>query len=117
MTHYKNLLLIALLSLSLVAVSGCGGGGNPSSTVEQFFKAVDKGDSKTLEEVAGKEATMIFAIPFFKSTILGDGMPKSYSHTIKGDRATVTVTFENGKTRQFPLNKVSGKWQVQPPKS
>ena len=113
MTHYKNLLLIALLSLSLVTVSGCGG--SPSSTVEQFFKAIDKGDGKAVEKLAGPGSGML-ATPLGKMAVMQNGMPKSYSHTINGSSATVTVTYENGQTEKFPLTKVSGKWQMQPPR-
>jgi len=114
MTHRRNLLLVGLLSLALVTVGGCGGGDTPSKTVEKFFTAVDKGDSTTLEQVAGSGSGML-ASPLGKMAVMKYGMPKKYAHTINGESATVTVTYENGQTEQFPLNKVNGKWQMRPP--
>ena len=113
MNYRKNFLLVALLSLALVAVVGCGE--SPTSTVKKFYTAVDSGDSKTLEQVAGPGAGML-ASPLGKTAVMQNGMPKSYSQTVNGNSATVTVTFENGQTEQFPVSKVNGKWQMSPPR-
>jgi len=112
MTYRKNLLLVTLLSLALVVVSGCGGGDTPSKTVEKFFTAVDKGDSATVDQVIGPGAGSMLTSPFGKMAVMKDGMPKSYTHTINGNNATVTVTYGNGQTENFPLEKVDGKWLV-----
>ena len=115
MTHYKNLLLITVFSLSLVTITGCGS--SPSNTVERFYTAVENGDTKTLEEVASQELVGLFAMfgAKAKKGMEERGKPKSYSHSIKGDTAVVTVTFNDGKNEKVDLKKVKGKWQIQMP--
>jgi len=105
--------LTALVLLSLVIATGCGAN-DPSSTVKNFYAAVEKGDAKAMERYATPETAELL-------TVFGDkaransrdrGGIKSATHTINGNNAVVDLTFENGATEKVNLIKVDGKWKV-----
>ena len=112
MTHYKNLLLITVFSLSLVTITGCGG--SPTSTFKQFHAAVKKGDMDAVGKVSTQETMGLFALGGKKITdkFSSLGEIKETKETINGNTATVQVRFTNGELVNCDLKKVDGRWKV-----
>jgi hypothetical protein len=80
---------------------------------------MEKGDTKTLLSLSipkvhpiinimGSEAIKELA----KEKIAENGRIESYTHSIDGDTATVTITFTKGGTETEKLLKVDGKWKI-----
>jgi len=109
----KRVLVLASI-ICVVFITGCAGGGSPSSAARKFYTAIEKNDAKAMGQVATSETVQLI-------TILGEkasGMVASYgkitetTEKIEGDTAVVTIKFANGETENLDLIKVDGKWKV-----
>jgi hypothetical protein len=107
--------MVALVLLfCLVFVVACGGGGSPSSVVKQLHTALEKGDTKKVEELMtpGGAALVVSMMEKAQGTVEKNGKITKTQETINGDKATVKVTYSNGQEADFDLVKVDGKWKV-----
>jgi len=97
-----------------VFIAGCSIGGSPSSAARRFYAAVEKNDSKAMEQVATAETMQIMSMygEKAKGMLTGNGKIKSTTEKRDGDTAVVTLTFENGETTDLDLIKTDGKWKV-----
>jgi len=102
-----GLVIIALL------VSSCGGG-SPQASVQKFYNAVEKNDTKAMANVATEETVQLMAMFGEKAqtSVTENGKIKSMTQEIDGDKAKVHVTFANGETSDVDLVRVDGKWLV-----
>jgi hypothetical protein len=106
--------LIAIVAASLVlGMASCGGGG-PTAAAKAFITAVEKGDSKAMEKVATKDTVTLIGMFGEKAadSMKDYGKITGTSEKIDGDKATVSLTFANGKTEELTLIKENGKWLV-----
>jgi len=101
---------VGLLGLFVV---GCGSP-PPKKVATQFYTALEKGDSKTVGTLVTAETADILASfgPKMTEAAKMYGKVKSATEEINGNTATVTLTFENGKTDNVDLVKIDGKWKV-----
>ena len=112
--HRAMVPLLIVVSLVL-AMAGCGGGGgSPTAAVRAFITALEKGDTKAMENVATPETVALIAMFGEKVTESMKEYGKiTYSdEKIDGDKATVKMSFENGESSDVELVKVDGKWKV-----
>jgi ABC-type glycerol-3-phosphate transport system substrate-binding protein len=114
MNKVLKMALIAITAASLVlGLAGCGGS-SPTAAAKAFMEAAQKGDAKAMEKVATKDTTQLMGMFGEKiSDSLKDyGKITNTTEKIEGDKATVSLTFENGKTEEITLIKENGKWLV-----
>lgn len=106
--------IIALVAVIGFIVAACGGGGSPTAAAKAFVAAVEKGDTKAMEKVATKNTVALIGMFGEKasSSMKENGKITSTSEKIDGDKATVSLTFANGKTEEVTLIKDGGKWLV-----
>jgi ketosteroid isomerase-like protein len=107
--------IVVLLGIvSFLVFTGCGNSNTPSSAVRKFFTAIEKKDTKAMEQVATTETVQLVTMLGEKSQgmITAYGKITNTAEEIDGDTATVTVTFESGNTEDFDLVKVDGKWKI-----
>jgi hypothetical protein len=97
------------------------GNDSPSTVVEKYHTAMEKGDLKTLKRI----------VPTFKDLdaqwrmqMLADAPMEmaaagrtrrdigSISHIINGNTAAVTVVYKNASIRSYSLVKVNGRWKM-----
>jgi len=106
--------LIAVTAVSLVLGMASCGGSSPTAAAKAFFEAAQKGDAKAMEKVATKDTTQLMGM--FGSKVADSmkdyGKITNTTEKIDGDKATVSLTFENGKTEEVTLIKENGKWMV-----
>lgn len=104
---------IIFISLVLAAfLTGCFES-SPKTTVEKFYKALEKNDTQALAEVSTQETMLL--IGMFGSKLQGmvaANKVKTLTETIDGETAVVTATFEDGSTDKIDLKKIDGKWKV-----
>jgi predicted negative regulator of RcsB-dependent stress response len=106
--------IIALVAIIGFTVVSCGGGGSPTAAAKAFMAAVEKGDAKAMEKVATKDTVALMTMFGEKasSSVKEYGKITNTSEKIDGDNATVSLTFESGKTEELTLIKENGKWLV-----
>jgi hypothetical protein len=107
--------IIALVTVMGFIVVSCGGGGSgPTAVAKAFMTAVEKNDPKAMEKSATKETVAIMAMFGEKAadTMKEYGKITNSTEKIDGNTATVSLTFENGKTEEITLIKDGGKWLV-----
>jgi len=105
--------LMAIAAASLVlGMASCGG--SPTASAKAFMTAVEKGDSKAMEKVATKDTVMLMGMFGEKAadSMKEYGKVTKTAEKIDGDKATVSLTFENGETEELTLIKEKGKWLV-----
>ena len=112
----KYALLAGLISLMLIigmALISCGGAG-PSSVVKSLHTAIEKGDTKAINNLATTETAQLLAMlgDKGKGALAEKGGITKAEETITGDTAVVNVTYKNGETEKFDLVKEDGKWKV-----
>jgi len=97
-----------------VFFAGCSLVGGPSSAARRFYAAVDRGDTKALEQAATPETVQLITMygEKAKGMLTSNGRIKSTTEKIDGNTAVVTLTFENGETTDLDLIKTDGKWKV-----
>jgi hypothetical protein len=98
-----------------LTVFGCAkGGGSPSSVSKQFYTALEKGDTKAVNELMTPESAEMMAMFMEKAkgTIASKGGVTKTEETINGDTAVVKTTFKDGSTEELNLVKVDGKWKI-----
>ena len=107
------LAILIIVSLAL-AVGSCGGGGSPTAAAKAFMAAVEKGDAKAMEKVATKDTVALMGMFGEKASdsVKEYGKITDSSEEIDGDTATVSLTFDSGKTEKVSLIKENGKWLV-----
>jgi len=115
-------LLVLVCIVCVAFVVGCGGGSgggggggdSPSSVARKFYTAVEKGDTKGIEQTATAETAELLAMfgEKIKEGAAEMGKITDTAEVINEDSAVVTVTFDNGKTEDLKLVKVDGKWKV-----
>jgi ketosteroid isomerase-like protein len=108
----KRMMMLAGI-VCVVFITGCAGG-SPSSAARKFYAAVEKNDIQAMGQVATPETVQTIAMfgEKAKKKLTENGKIKSTTEKIDGDTAVVDVTFENGETEDFNLEKVAGKWKV-----
>jgi len=113
----KTIFSIGLISLALIigtVLIGCGGGGSPTNVVKSLHTAIEKGDSKAIGQLMTPDAAQMMVMMGEKAK----GMLASYGgiakteESIDGDTAVVNVTYKNGETSDYELEKIDGKWKV-----
>jgi len=114
----KTFYLIGLISIMLIigmVIIGCSGGGSsPSTVVRQLHTAIEKQDSKKINQLMSAEAAAAVIMYGEKAS----GMISEYggiektTETIDGNHATVEVTYKNGDKEEWELEKIDGKWKV-----
>jgi len=114
MNRILKMALIAVTAASLVIGMVSCGGGSPTAAAKAFMEAARKGDAKAMEKVATKDTTQLMGMFGEKiSDSLKDyGKITNTTEEIDGDKANVSLTFENGKTEDITLIKENGKWLV-----
>ena len=113
-TLKATLAITIIVSLAL-AVGSCGGGGNsPTAAAKAFMAAVEKGDAKAMEKVATKDTVALIGMFGEKASesMKEYGKITDSTEKIDGDTATVSLTFDSGKTEKVSLIKENGKWLV-----
>jgi len=108
----RALMVIAAASLAL-GMASCGGS-SPTAAAKAFIAAVEKGDSKAMEKVATKNTVALIGMFGEKAadSMKEYGKITNTAEKIDGDKATVSLTFENGETEELTLIKDDGKWLV-----
>jgi hypothetical protein len=108
--------IIALVAVMGFIVVSCGGGGGsgPTAAAKAFIAAVEKNDPKAMEKTATKDTVALMAMFGEKaaSSLKEYGKITNTTEKIDGDKATVSLSFENGKTEEITLIKEGGKWLV-----
>ena len=106
------LAILIIVSLAL-AVASCGGG-SPTAAAKAFMSAVEKGDAKAMEKVATKDTVALVGMFGEKASesMKEYGKITDSTEKIDGDTATVSLTFDSGKTEEVSLIKENGKWLV-----
>jgi ketosteroid isomerase-like protein len=109
----KRMMMLAGI-ICVVFIAACGGSESPSSVAKKFYAAVEKGDSKAIEQLATPETAQLLALfgEKAKGTLGEYGEIKSTTEKIDGDTAVVTLNFANGDSDDLNLVKVDGKWKV-----
>ena len=111
--HFSLIGLISLLLVIGIVAAGCSGG-SPTSVVKKLHTAIEKGDSKAIGQLMTPEAAQIMAMMGEKAK----GMMATYGgiakteESIEGNNAIVKVTYKNGETSDYELEKIDGKWKV-----
>jgi len=88
---------------------------SPKETVDKFYKTLEKNDFKAMAEVATPETVELMAV--FGTKIQGmmaakNRKVKTTAEKIEGEKAVVTITFDDNSTEEIDLIKVEGKWKV-----
>ena len=109
----RSMGIIALTAVIVFTMASCGGS-SPSSVARNFYTAVEKGDTKAIEQNSTPETAQLMALfgEKAKEGLTENAKIKSTSEKIDGDTAVVTLTFDNGETQELDLIKVNGKWKV-----
>jgi hypothetical protein len=109
----KGVLIVAAAASLVLSMTSCGGG-SPTTTAKAFISAVEEGDAKAMEKVATKDTVAL--IGMFGEKIAESmkeyGKITNTAEKIDGDKAAVSLTFENGETEEVTLIKQDGKWLV-----
>jgi len=96
-------------------VISCGSP-SPSDMVKKYHDAALKGDVETVKKFVTPDAAALFALissDQMKEATAKQGKIKKISHTINGDEATVTITYEkNEKEETTKMKKIDGKWLI-----
>jgi hypothetical protein len=110
----KRMMMMLAGIVCLLFIAGCSSNDSPSSAARKFYSALEKGDSKALEQVATAETVQLIALFGEKAKEMYSvyGKITSITEEIDGDTAAVAITFENGETENLDLVKVGGKWKV-----
>ena len=109
----KRALIIITAALLVLGMASCGGS-SPTATAKAFITAAQKGDSKAMEKVATKDTVTLMGMFGEKvaDSLKDYGKVTNSTEKIDGDKATVSLTFENGETEEISLIKQDGKWLV-----
>ena len=88
---------------------------SPKETVDKFYKALEKNDYKAMAEVATPETVELMAM--FGTKIQGmmaakNRKVKTTTEKIEGEKAVVTITFDDDSKEEIDLIKVDEKWKV-----
>ena len=111
---FKQLIIVSLLIMGLLALTNCGGD-SPSTVVKKFYKAVENGDAKAIENLATPEEATKMIVTYLdkaKGQVGEKGAIVKATENITGDTAVVTLTFKDGSTDTENCVKVDGKWKV-----
>jgi len=103
-----------MLIIGMVII-GCGNsGGSPSSVVRQLHTAIEKQDTKKINNLMTEEGAQIMNMlgEKAKGMLAEYGEREKSEETIDGDYAVVEVTYKNGETEKYDLEKINGKWKV-----
>jgi len=110
----KGMLVAMIAALLVFGMVSCSGGGSPTATAKAFYAAVEKGDNKAIEKVTTSQTASLMALfgGMMREELKKYGKITGATQEIDGDKATVTLTFENGETDDVDLIKEDGKWKV-----
>ena len=105
--------LLCIIGLICFSITSCSHGGSPSAVIRQLHTAVEKGDTKTINELVVPEVSGLFMkmLGELQSELAQTGGIARMEEKINGDTAIVTVTYRNGDTEQYDLVKRNGKWK------
>ena len=108
--------VFSILSVAMCLLVVACGSSSPSDVVKKYHAAAQKGDVETVKKFVTPEASALFALvnsEQMKEATTKQGGIKKISHTINGDDATVTVTYEkNEKEETIKMKKIDGKWLI-----
>ena len=93
-------IIIFLFVVGIIGM-GCRVPGNPTSVVKTLHAAYEKG---LLHSLAPEATEMMYK--------KAKGMIAKTEEAINGDNAIVKVTYKNGGSSYFYLEKIRGKWNV-----
>ena len=111
----KRMLIAVAVALLVLGMASCGDGeSSPTTAANAFIAAVEKGDAKEMEKVATKDTVALIGMFGEKAadSIKEYGKITNTTEEIDGDKAVVSLTFENGNTEELTLIKEDGKWLV-----
>ena len=123
MKERRNLALVALLTLMLVAAAACNkAGSSPTATAKAFHEAVKAKDAQGMKNSMSKKSLEImekFAAMQNKSLdeALKDPSPlpptfEARNEKITGDAATLEVKDEKGSWETIHFAKEDGQWKI-----
>jgi hypothetical protein len=106
--------MIGFMLIIGFTVISCGNKGSPSSVVRQFYTAVEKGNTESINELMapGEGQVMLMFAEKAKGTVASRGGIKKTEETINGDKAVVKTTFKDDSAEDLHLIKVDGKWRI-----
>jgi uncharacterized lipoprotein len=97
----------------LILLAGCSAANSPSAVVREYYRAIEKNDTKALAKVTTPKTAENLSLFGTKAQehVAALGVIKAMTEEIDGDTAIVTVTFENDE-ENINVIKVGGKWKV-----
>jgi uncharacterized lipoprotein NlpE involved in copper resistance len=106
-------MIFAVWVVLVVLLAGCSAANSPSVVVREYYRALEKNDTKALAKVTTTESAKNLAQFATKARdhVVALGAIKTVTEEIDGDTAVVTVTFENNK-EEIDVIKIDGKWKV-----
>ncbi len=113
----KSIKFVFCFSIVLL-IAACAAGNTPTAATKKFFNAAIENDSKAMAEVATPETAQLMAMfgPKMQEALAEEGISGigdfTFSETINGDTAVVTMTDSSGTEENIDLIKVDGKWKV-----
>ena len=114
MNRILKMALIAITAASLALVIASCGGSSPTAAAKAFIDAAQKGDAKAMEKVATNDTVKLMGLfgEKLSDSLKEYGKITNASEKIDGDKAVVSLAFENGQKEEIPLVKENGKWLV-----
>jgi major membrane immunogen (membrane-anchored lipoprotein) len=106
--------ILGIMLIIAFAVTACGGTDRPAKVVRNLYKAIEEKDANKINEVMTEEAAprMLMYAEKAQGSIERQGKIVKTEEKINGDKAVVTVTFEDGTTGEYDLVKVDGRWKI-----
>lgn len=125
----RRKLAASTLILNLMILTACASR-TPSAAAENFYRAVEKGDTDTAISLISPEVVGMIGANKIKSGLQEQGLKmkekggiskieiKDESVVGEAAKLTVVLTFGNGtvETENMKLKKLEGKWKIEPEK-
>ncbi|HWM92033.1 MAG TPA: DUF4878 domain-containing protein [Thermoanaerobaculia bacterium] len=117
------------LMLAFALLAACAGR-TPSSAVENFYRAVEKGDTNAAIELISPEVVGVIGEEKIKAGLQEQGLKikekggissiELKDETVVGEVAKITAVLKFGdgseETEQLKLEKLDGQWKIKPEK-
>jgi hypothetical protein len=106
-------MIFAVWVVLVVFLTGCSAANSPAAVVREYYRALEKNDTKALAKVTTPESAKNLAQFATKAHdhVVALGAIKTVTEEIDGDTAVVTVTFEDDE-EEIDVIRVDGKWKV-----
>jgi len=110
-------ILLALGIVCTIFIFACSAANTPSAAAKKFYEAVEKNDTKMMEQYATPETVRIVAtfVTKIQVDMASKGKVTSFTETIdpeNPEKATVSVKFADNYETSLNMVKVNDKWKV-----